>query len=330
MRLRACWLRPFRTTRDGFTLIELLVVIAIIGMLVALLLPAIAAAREAARKVSCESNLRQMGYALTMYHDQNRQFPAGYESQPGVRTMGLPDPDTNDAGPGWTFQMRILPFMDSTALYKRFRADQPCWSADNAAAAKEVVPFFLCNSATQDQNIYDVQDGNGQTLATLSRTNYVGNAGQYDCWDEKGDWTGIANGPLYRNSRTRLSSITDGAANTIMVGEQTPRHHDTSWVGVVRGAATCPGPAFAGLTDCDLAATQILVHSGPSAGEDPPYIHGPNVSPRIDAMWSDHPSGCNVLFADGHVRFIGSDIDPNIWWHLSTMNAGDNFGDELE
>jgi prepilin-type processing-associated H-X9-DG protein len=270
-----------------------------------------------------------MGYALTMYHDQNKVFPSGYESNPILPTMGPPDPDTNDAGPGWTFQMRILPYMDADAMYRRFRTDQPCWSADNAAAAKETFPPYLCPSAVQDQNSYDVLDAGGKTLATLSRTNYVGNAGQFDCWDEKGDWASIANGPLYRNSRTRQSSITDGLASTILVGEQTPRHHDATWVGIVPGAVTCPGPAFAGLTDCDLAATQILVHSGPSAEEDPPYIHGPNVSPRIDAMWSDHPGGCNVLFVDGHVRFIGSDVNPMVWWHLSTMNCGDNYGDEL-
>src|SRR5947209_8100319 len=113
MRLRDGRLRQRCRWQPAFTLIELLVVIAIIGMLVGLLMPAISSAREAARKVSCQSNLHQMGQSLTMYHDTVKYFPPGYESIPAMANMGPADPDTNDAGPGWTFQMKILPYMDS-------------------------------------------------------------------------------------------------------------------------------------------------------------------------------------------------------------------------
>ncbi len=321
--MHSCALRSRCAPARGFTLIELLIVIFIMGLLMAMLLPAISSVREAVRKTSCASNLHQMGLALTNYHVAYKNFPAGYESNPDDPRMGPPDSETNDAGPGWTFQMRLLPFLDSGPLHRQFRLDKPCWAPENATPAATSVPFFLCPSSDSETNTYDVLDGNETKRATFGRTNYVGNAGQYDCWDEKGDWSSIANGPLYRNSHVRMSQVTDGLAQTIFVGEQSSKHHDSTWVGIVPGAQTCPGSRFAGLTDCDLAATQILVHSGPSADEDPPFIHGPNVSPKIDAMWSDHVGGGNVLFGDGHTRFISSEIDPNTWWYLSTMNGGE-------
>ena len=97
--------------RPAFTLIELLVVIALIGILVALLLPAIQAARESARRAQCSSNLRQIGMAMLTFHDAKKMFPSAYESQPGG-AMGPADSETGDAGPGWTCLFQILPFIE--------------------------------------------------------------------------------------------------------------------------------------------------------------------------------------------------------------------------
>ena len=320
---------PLRHARaDGFTLIELLVVIGIIGILIALLLPAISSVRDAARRTNCGSNLHQIGLALATYHEAFKHYPAGYESNPQDQRMGPPDPETNDAGPGWTFEMRLLPYLGDAPLYHQFRLDKPSWAPENAAPAKTAVPLYICPASDATTSHYDVVDASGGVLATMSRTNYVGNAGQYECWDEKGDWTSIANGPLFRNSRVRMAQVTDGLPQTIFVGEQSAQHHDSTWVGVVPGAQTSPGPRFVGLADGDLAATQILVHSGPAEEEDPPFIHGPNVSPKMDAMWSDHIGGGNVLFGDAHTRFISEDIDPIVWWALSTMNRGELISSE--
>src|SRR4051812_34186236 len=118
----------------AFTLVELLVVIAIIGVLVALLLPAVQAAREAARRSHCMNNLRQIGLALHTYHDTFLRFPPSYLTVPGGSpNMGPPDPDNGDAGPGWTALMLLLPQIEHSNLYSSFNLDAPSWSSKNAA-----------------------------------------------------------------------------------------------------------------------------------------------------------------------------------------------------
>src|SRR5437868_10961598 len=133
--------------RSAFTLVELLVVIAIIGVLVALLLPAVQSAREAARRTQCMNNLRQIGLALHTYHDTFRVFPPSYLIVPGGSpNMGKPDPDNGDAGPGWTALMLILPQMEQANLYNAFDLNSPSWSASNAANDQRTVPAYICRS----------------------------------------------------------------------------------------------------------------------------------------------------------------------------------------
>src|SRR2546430_6296135 len=122
--------------KRAFTLVELLVVIAIIGILVALLLPAVQAAREAARRTQCTNNLRQIGLALHTYHDALKVFPPSYLTVPGGSpNMGKPDPDSGDAGPGWTALMLILPQIEQSSLYNSFDLNRPSWSTNNAPSA---------------------------------------------------------------------------------------------------------------------------------------------------------------------------------------------------
>src|SRR5438067_12295540 len=131
--------------RRGFTLVELLVVIAIIGVLVALLLPAVQAAREAARRTQCINNLKQIGIALHTYHDSLRVFPPSYLIFPGGSpAMGPPDPDSGDAGPGWTALMLILPQIEQGNLYQSFDLNAPSWSPKNATPAQRSVKTYLC------------------------------------------------------------------------------------------------------------------------------------------------------------------------------------------
>src|SRR5947209_803859 len=102
-------------SRPGFTLIELLVVIAIIGVLVGLLLPAVQQVREAASRMSCQNNLKQIGLALHNYESSNRRFPAGYLSTPGVASR---DAQTGDWGPGWSWLAILLPYVEQAPLHK--------------------------------------------------------------------------------------------------------------------------------------------------------------------------------------------------------------------
>jgi prepilin-type N-terminal cleavage/methylation domain-containing protein len=313
-----------RSRRRGFTLIELLVVIAIIAVLIALLLPAVQQAREAARRAQCINNFKQLGLALHNYHDTNTVFPPSYLTLPGGNAvMGSPSAD-GDTGPGWTCLMLMLPQLEQTNLYNSFNINLPCWAPQNATPAKQTLNVFLCPSATNGTGTYSVVGGSGNVLATFARGNYVANAGRIDCWDDPAaDLSSIADGPLYRNSVTRIASITDGLSNTVFFGEQTPYHSDSTWVGVVPGSVTCPTATFA-FAGCDAAAPQINVHSGPGINETPPIIHPPNSNfGYVDEMYSQHMSGGHVLLGDGSVRFASKFMDGSVWSALATRAGGE-------
>ena len=136
----------------------------------------------------------------------------------------------------------------------------------------------------------------------------------------------MADGPLYRNSTTTTSDVTDGLSNTVFLGEHHPVLSSKTWVGVVPGASVCPTPRFA-FSDCDHAATLVQVHSGPASDEIPSVIHPPN-SPlcHVCQMYSDHPPGCHVLLGDGSVRFVSEFINQLTWAALSSRAMGETVG----
>jgi len=325
-------IRRFR----GFTLVELLVVIAIIGLLVGMLLPAVQAARESARRAQCTNNLKQFGLAFHNYHDTHNTFPPSYVITPGGGGLGgPPDAQTGDAGPGWAWGTLLLPYMEQGPLFESFDISHPCWHTCNAQPARTTLSLFLCPSASgkggRTDEPFNVISESGRVLATFARSCYVANAGQEEPWgaDVYGpldSWEGIADGPLYRNSRTRASDVTDGLSNTVFVGEHHPVTSDKTWVGVVPGAWVCPKPGFA-LGECDYAATLVNVHSGPCRHHHPPMIHPPN--DRLGApcqMYAEHPGGCNVLLGDGSVRFVAETINVLTWAAVSSMNEGEVVG----
>ncbi len=261
----------------AFTLVELLVVIAIIGILVSLLLPAVQAAREAARRTQCTNNLKQIGIGFHNYHDTYKTFPPAYVIQPGGGGVhGAPDPDTRDAGPGWAWGTLLLPFLEQGNLHDQFNDNLPCWDANNAAAAQTQLDLFLCPSATGSDRPMQVKDDAGNVLATFPRSCYVASAGQEEPWLHAVDsYQGIADGPLYRNSRTRFADVKDGLSNTVFVGEHHPVLSDKTWVGVIPWAIVCPQPRFA-FSPCEPAGVLVNVHSGPCSVVSPPVIHPPN------------------------------------------------------
>ncbi|MCC9603981.1 DUF1559 domain-containing protein [Stieleria sp. JC731] len=340
----------------GFTLIELLVTIAIIGMLVGLLLPAVQASREAARRMSCSNNLRQIGLATQNYHSAFRQFPPGYVSHP-TRDGNAPpnvrmDPITWDAGPGWGWQSAILPHVEAGSLFGSLRMDQPLWSDHNRELVAQDLPWTLCPSATESENPLWVQNESGDTMTIagaelrLGRSHYVASHGQESCWGEcgsaatgevfsniytaetkivkiEGDAQQVADGPFYRNSRTRFRDVLDGTTNTIFYGEHSSALSDKTWAGVVPGAFTHPkfsspenGP--------DAAATLTLVHGGPSGGElditGNPIIHPVNFPTyHVGQMYSQHQGGGYVCMGDGSIQFITDFVDLLIWAELCSM-----------
>jgi prepilin-type processing-associated H-X9-DG protein len=298
----------------------------IIGLLVGLLLPAVQAARESARRMDCSNRLRQVGLAMHQHHNARQYLPASYLVTPGG-AMGPADA-SGDAGPGWTALFQVLPYLEGNNVQSQFNQKVPCWDPTNANAAKTVVKEFLCPTVSDPSTTYAVLNGGGSTLATFARSNYVLSAGRVDVWDDpRSDLSGVADGVFFRNSRIRFRDITDGLSQTVFAGEQTPLHSDSTWVGIVPGATTCPTPQFA-YAGCDGAAPQINVHSGPGINEFPPVIHPPNSNfGYVDEMYSEHPAGANVLYGDGSVHFIAETISQLTWSYMATRAGAEVIAD---
>jgi hypothetical protein len=311
-------------TRGGFTLIELLVVIAIIGGLVALLLPAVQAAREAGRRTRCANSLKQLGTALHGYSAAKERFPAGYVSN---TASPLRDPLLHDGPPGTGWALLMAPFMEESALYNAYDSIAGVAAVGNREIVSKQLPSFLCASSTGPRSPFVVVDAAGAphpSGVTLGRTDFVANAGQGDPWNSSrstDDWATVANGPLYRNSRVRPADVLDGLSSTVFIGEHSQALSQKAWAGIVVGgwsqveptmATPVPGPA----------ATFVLSHSGPAASGS--AIHVPNApAGHVDQMFSQHPAGSNIVFGDGSVHLVAADIDPTVWAGLCTIAGGE-------
>jgi prepilin-type N-terminal cleavage/methylation domain-containing protein/prepilin-type processing-associated H-X9-DG protein len=339
--------------RTAFTLVELLVVIAIIGILTALLMPAVQAARESARRSHCVNNLRQMGLALHNYESVLGVFPPAYIGDPYAdgSAYGISFGDANRNGPsGFAWGALLLPYLEQMSLYQRFKFEQPCWSPDNAAAASTRVSMFICPSSAGGNDGFLVEKDSGDLKHGVpiapgfkfAHSHYVTNAGIHQPWGRvtqyaydfdlgepmaaNGGKEAMIDGPFYRNSKTRSADVLDGMANTVFLGEHSSRLSHKTWVGVIPGAATCPRLDLRYWpSDCNGAGCLVGVHSGPDTRDHPQVIiHAPN-NPfgHTDEMFSEHPLGCNVLLGDGSVRFVTETINPWTWVALSTRNQAD-------
>ena len=317
--------------RKGFTLIELLVVIAIIALLVSLLLPAVQQAREAARRTQSKNNLKQIGLAFHGYHDSHQVYPAAYLADTRHASR---DSSTYDGPNGFGWGAMLLPQLDQAPLYNRLRTDLACWDPLNATAVEINLPVFMSPSATNSSGPTIVKNASGTELARFGRSHYVANAGQDEPWGyQMEDLSSVADGPLYRNSRTRAADVTDGLSSTVFIGEHSIVSVKT-WVGVVPGASVCTiDPARFPITQCDRAATLVNVHSGPAVAEIDPVtgfapIHPPN-SPlcHVCQMYSPHTGGSHILLGDGSVRFVSQYIHQPTWAALSSCRKGEVVGD---
>lgn len=313
--------------RRAFTLLELLATIAVISTLAAIVLPAIQKVREAANRMTCANNLKQMGLALHSYHGDYGRFPPGYEAD---WTHPNRDPLTWDGPNGWAWGSHLLPYVEQDALAQQLLRHFPCWHPANAGATATFVKLYVCPSAPDVPRLVSIRDASGRTLATFGPSTYVANVGHDEPWSRAiGDWTPVANGPLYRNSRIRFADVTDGTSTTVFLGEHAVIS-DKTWVGVVPGAVVSPrDPQRFPLSSPDAAATLVLAHSGPARSELD-IIHPPNAPTcHVCQMYAAHPSGANVLLGDGSVRHVSEFINHDVWAALCSRNGREAIGDDF-
>ena len=291
--------------RRGFTLIDLLVVIAIIAVLLGQLLPAVQKVRDAAGRMSCSNNLKQIGLGLLSYHDAQKQFPPGYTS--------AYDANGNDTGPGWGWAAYLLPFVEQDNLHRQINFALPIENAANATARGQIVKSYLCPADSVPPSVsVGPRGANGQlttTICTVAPANYIGNFGI-------GEPGVDGEGVFFRGSAFRIADITDGTNSTLLVGERSFRYSEATWVGAVTGSlqGATPGSPLPAIPE--NASNYILGHTGE-------MVDGPSRPVEINHYSSNHTRGVNYVYADGHVRFLTSSTDYATFKALSTRKGGE-------
>ena len=203
--------------RKAFTLVELLVVIAIIGILVSLLLPAVNAAREAARMTTCKNRIRQTGLALIAYEGAHRTLPSGWVS------------DEPEGDPGWGWATKILPLIEEAALHESFNMSASIKDATNQTNRNAFLQIYSCPSDPTPE-IVSLNTETGPAI-TVARANFVGAFGSNEIEDEPSN----GNGVLFHNSKMPLKKIRDGLSKTFLVGERASRLGPSVWIGSISG-----------------------------------------------------------------------------------------------
>ena len=277
--------------RTGFTLVELLVVIAIIGILIAMLLPAVQAAREAARRMQCTNNLRQIALALHGYHDAHSTFPPGVVGTRGDKTRPTVTVTDRNAQKQISWNVFILPQLEQQMVYEKFDFGKKFDHLSNLEATSFVIPTFLCPSTA---TMADDRKGD-RTEAGRGATDYGGiyGAGFLPSGEVTFEtpYGGILGWLAGKDYAIKISMITDGTSNTIVVAEDTGR-----------------GDAWQGA----WADGENIYHQGGTINFQQSNEH-----------WSDHPGGINAATADGSVHFLTEEMSQEVTDAVCTRAGGE-------
>jgi prepilin-type N-terminal cleavage/methylation domain-containing protein len=328
----------------GFTLVELLVVIAIIGVLVALLLPAVQAAREAARRTQCTNHMKQMSIAAHNHHDTLQKMPALVLASPQVNDISNYD---EPFGPNWA--VLILPYMEQNNLYEQVAGSVTNYLTDGNTNWRSIrgtsIKTFRCPSDTATGPC-------SRAGGNWARGNYGANAGPGMFWGGGGVGVAVKNGsiwqdnnpnnftsdhyppytagwsgggPLVVNGGNTLASITDGTSSTILfdelrIGWNTEDIRGT-WAMGMTGASISAGN---GRIDTPTPNVSLSGWDDIQGCQDNPKINmgccGCN-SWQVTAK-SRHPAGVVVGFSDGHVQFVSNNVTQRVWFLLHSRNDG--------
>jgi prepilin-type N-terminal cleavage/methylation domain-containing protein/prepilin-type processing-associated H-X9-DG protein len=346
------------STRRGLTLVEMLVVIAIIGVLVALLLPAVQAARESARRADCGQRLRQVGLALQQHLSLRGSLPkAGTSINPATTQLNIRDYDADPANrmvwAGATWVVFILPYIEQKSLADAYDQSRGAVERVNNAVTSKRLPAFTCpshppqpagNLLRQPVDMFNAPAGGySAPLPSTSgfigfeRVNFAVNVGA-NMLQQFSDTTNAAfKGPfsVVAQYGAPAAALQDGSSNVIVGGEIV--NPLTGGSGDSRGAWGWPGGSvFCGRIYRGGGAYSISTPNTQAANDAPPYSNNDSTNPIFNlrapgdggtgsastAARSFHPGGCNFVFADGSQRFIADQVDSSTYGNLLAIADG--------
>lgn len=318
---------------SAFTLVELLVVIAIIGILIALLLPAVQAAREAARRMQCCNNLKQVGLAMHNYENQHKALPMGLVTDPAI-----------SGWPGHTTQALMLPFLEQSALYGQYDFTKRALLAPNRTVITQVIATFNCPSDPNTGQPSVNSAGASSSVNGYARSNFAVCFGTDTMLINDGginlasssSRTGVnleTDGAFRMNDSRRFRDFTDGTAHTAAGSEIRAGTDETigsDWD--TRGMWGIHHMGSFSYTHRDTPNSSVG-DAMYATGSYKRCVSAPGMP--CDNTWgidwdkfhaaarSLHPAGVNVVFVDGHVAFVSDTVNLDVWHAIGSLNDGE-------